>query len=120
MVSVFCSYGDPVVIRSTKVRMAIRQEDRPCDVVTDRTLSPVVLPVVGHTSVVKNVVVISKLLASVHQEPSELREGEFEHFVRVLIRLWVIFVPNPAHRLSIILYLLTPWCCGTFLHHHLN
>ena len=42
------------------------------------------------------IVVIRKLLRSIHQEPHELGEREFEHFVRVLLGLRVVFVPNPG------------------------
>ena len=62
---------------------------------TDRTLCPVVFPVVGNSPVSQYVVIISKLLCSVHQEPDKFREGKFEHFFRVLICLRVIFVPDP-------------------------
>ena len=62
----------------------------------DRALCPVVFPVVGHSPVSQHVVVISKLLGSVHQEPDKFWEGKFEHFFRVLVCLRVIFVPDPA------------------------
>ena len=63
---------------------------------TDGTLQPILLPVIGHSFVLQNVVVIRKLLRPVHQEPHELGEREFEHFVRVLLGLRVVFVPDPG------------------------
>ena len=51
---------------------------------------------VGDSPVSQDVVVVSKLLRSVHQKPNKFREGKFEHFVRILICLRMVFVPDPA------------------------
>ena len=48
---------------------------------TDRTLCPVVIPVIGHSFVFQHVGIICKLGAPVHKKSHKLREGKFEHIL---------------------------------------
>ena len=63
---------------------------------TDRTLCPVVIPVIGHSFVFQHVGIICKLRAPVHKKSHKLREGKLEHFPWVLVGLRVILVPDPG------------------------